>query len=295
MKFRTALLACCLMASGIISDASAQSIADNRSYQNSVLRAVTEPVDDLIKDVEHLHPVAMFILAKRLFDQRRGDDATFWLYEGQLRWRSRLAANSNSQGSSGERDRFGVFMQDIGPDINYCAAENVPQLTQIIDQVLAWDTTHADDPATGAQVKDAQRNGLKNLVASMTTRADDIKKAHQAGRQTCPIGIPATADDPFPGTGGALFGRPDEMITDYDPARFASFKNGTTSKTEVAKALGAPDAWTSEKDGSSSLLYSYHKHVEGMPGILSQRVTVNITFDPTKVLKSIEMPKDSAH
>lgn len=88
---------------------SAQIFGDNRQIEAVATKANREPLDDLVRDVEHMHPVAMFVLAKRMFDQRRGDDATFWLYEGELRWKARLAANSNLQGPFGEADRYQVF------------------------------------------------------------------------------------------------------------------------------------------------------------------------------------------
>ncbi len=272
---------------------SAQIFGDNRQIEAVATKANREPLDDLVRDVEHMHPVAMFVLAKRMFDQRRGDDATFWLYEGELRWKARLAANSNLQGPFGEADRYQVFFADISPDIDWCASEDVPTLIKIYDRVLDWDAAHPDDFAPSGKAKDDIRQGLKGLGSRLASQADAIKKAHAEKRRTCPISGQIAGDDPYTGDGGALFGRPDEMIGNYDPGRFASLHAGTTKKSEVVKVLGAPEAWATDTEGNSTLYYGYHKPAGGVPGFgLSQRVTVGFKFDDKKILTAIDLPKD---
>src|SRR5436190_8055163 len=92
-------------------------------------QVATAPVDSLVRDVERMHPMAMMLLAKRLFDNDRKDDAVFWFYEGQLRWRSLLQQNGSRAGggpfSESESDRFGRLFETLGPDINGYAAGDV--------------------------------------------------------------------------------------------------------------------------------------------------------------------------
>src|SRR5579872_3010843 len=50
--------------------------------------AETEALDRLIADAPHEHPLAMMVLAHRLFNAGRKDEGVFWFYLGQLRWRA---------------------------------------------------------------------------------------------------------------------------------------------------------------------------------------------------------------
>jgi hypothetical protein len=282
-----------LALSALLAEAPAAGVSAAPSQLSATAaRAMKEPLDDLTRDVEHMHPVAMFVLAKRLFDAGRLDDSVFWFYEGQLRWKSYLQY-SNASGPFGEADRYGVFFEDLGPDINWCAADNLPALLKTYDKVLDWDASHPDDFTPNGPVKDAQRKGLKDLSVYMVAHADELKKAHEQKTRTCPLDQMKDPDNPYTGDGGALFAVPDEMVGDYDTALFSSFRTGTTTKREVVKALGAPDFWFTDKDGSTSLTYSYHKALGGIPGFaMSQRVSVTFKFDSKRVLSRIELPKE---
>ena len=44
-------------------------------------------VEQLKADIETQHPAAYYVLARKLFDSRLQDEATFWFYAGQLRYR----------------------------------------------------------------------------------------------------------------------------------------------------------------------------------------------------------------
>src|SRR5689334_9712989 len=63
------------------------------------------------------HPSAYYGYAIRLFDQGKKDDAVFWFYVGQLRWRFYLKANPNLD-PSGDPAALGALNATIGPTIN---------------------------------------------------------------------------------------------------------------------------------------------------------------------------------
>lgn len=260
--------------------------ADSATIDAATERALHEPLDDLTRDVEHMHPVAMFFLAKRLTDAGKMDDALFWFYEGQLRWRAHLAKNKDAF----EADVFERLFSDVGPDINRYAGQHIELWLATIDKVLAWDSAHPDELTPAGAEKDQARNGLEGFRSYIVANADEIRQhAAEEARQAALV----TPDDPYPGEGGAMFGTPQEMVPPYDPAKFAAFKIGVTTKAEVARVMGKPEMWSTDKDGSSAMSYPHRKAVAGGPILgMSQRVAVTFHFDAKHVLTAIDLPNN---
>ncbi len=254
-------------------------------------QATREPIAQLTHDVEHMHPVAMFVLAKRQFDVGNLDEAQFWYYEGKIRWLAYLHNNPELEKGLNEGDRFDVFDNNFSPDIDWCASADVPNFIKIVNRALDWDASHPDDfTPNDSAAKTSVREGLKGLLERTAAQADAIKKAHETGRP-CPIAGIRDKDNPYSGNGGAVFGNPDEMVSLYDPKLFAAFKVGVTKKSDVVAALGPPEEWSTDDGGTSTFVYSYHK--PELPGLgLSRRVTVSFTFDGKRMLTAIELPKD---
>lgn len=290
MRMKTALAALFLSAVSVLpvvqaGAASPFAPADSVVIDAATAQALKEPLDGLTRDVEHLHPVAMMFLARRLFDAGRRDEAVFWFYEAQLRWKAHLSMN---------KDQFEIAMferlhADIGPDINQYAFGDPPKLLAAVDKVLDWDASHPDDFTPNGPDKDAVRKGLADFKSYIVAHRDEIdKKNAERAANTSP-------DDPYSGSGGALFGTPQEMIQAYDPSAFAAFKTGVTTRSDVVKALGKPEWWDTEKDGSSAVGYSYNTSdpVAAKLGMV-QRVTVSFQFDAKKILTAINLPSAKA-
>jgi hypothetical protein len=253
-------------------------------------KAAKEPIDDLLKDVEHQHPAAMFILAKRLFDAGRRDEAVFWFYEGQLRWHA-LLVNSNPGGQpifNGEQDHFDVLFSDVGPEINHYAFGEIPALRKTIDSVLDWDAAHPDDFTPNGNVKDDAREGLKKFKDYLLAHQDEIMKKRADEARNANV----SPDDPYSRSGGALMGTPAAMLTAYDPKNFAAFRVGVTTKSEIVQALGKPEAWDTDPDGSTHIYYGYRMSTSAaaMMGMV-QRVGVSFSFDSKRILTAIDLPK----
>jgi hypothetical protein len=117
--------------------------------------------------------------------------------------------------------------------------------------------------------------------------------------------VPSTAQssspspDPYPGSGGLFLGTPSQSKIDsgkfnFSKSRFASFKIGVTTKSEVVKALGAPAGWTTDADGKSQLEYDYVSPVDPMTakfGMPMRRVMYTFfSFDASRVLTRITYP-----
>ena len=102
-----------------------------------------------------------------------------------------------------------------------------------------------------------------------------------------------TPDDPYPGSGGVFLGTPsqkdiDSGKIDFTTERFASFKIGVTTKTEVVNALGEPAGWRTKPNGTSQLEYDY----VDAPSALGMRQVIYtfFTFDSAKLLSRVTYP-----
>ena len=134
--------------------------------------------EQLKKGIENQHPAAYYVLAMKLFKGGSEDEAVFWFYAGQLRYRLHLSANPKLD-PSGDPALFSSLSAVIGPVLNEYAVGDLSGLVATIDRVLEWDLktkngfTSTNDHAK--QWKET-REGLGKLRAEIVRTADDIRK-----------------------------------------------------------------------------------------------------------------------
>jgi len=81
------------------------------------------------------HPAAYFILAAKKYEEGKRDDATFWFYAGQIRYRAYLLSRPKLD-PSGDPALFTSLMQQVGRPINEYAFGDTEQLAKIVDRAL---------------------------------------------------------------------------------------------------------------------------------------------------------------
>jgi hypothetical protein len=135
---------------------------------------VSGSLEELAGSIEHEHPLAAFELSKRLWEAGRKDEAVFFFYLGQLRFRAHLLANRNGDPTGG-RALFEALMSTMGPPINQYAFGDIPALLATIDRVIAWDDGHADDYAS-MKARDEVNAGLKKMRDDVIARQDEIRR-----------------------------------------------------------------------------------------------------------------------
>ena len=94
--------------------------------------------EQLKKGIENQHPSTYYILAQKLFETGKKDDAVFWFYAGQLRYRFYLMANPKLE-PSGDPALFASLSEVVGRPINEYAFGDLKALPATLDKVLAWD------------------------------------------------------------------------------------------------------------------------------------------------------------
>jgi hypothetical protein len=133
--------------------------------------------EQLKAGIEKQHPAAYYVLAGKLFEAGQKDEAVFWFYAGQLRYRFHLAANPTLP-RSGDPALFASLTDVVGAPINGYAFGDIPQLVATIDKVLGWDerTDNAFTSKTAhAATLKGIRDGLTGMRAQVLSRSDEIR------------------------------------------------------------------------------------------------------------------------
>jgi hypothetical protein len=155
----------------------------------SVAPAVTSPDDpmkktpeQLMKGIENQHPSTYYILATKLFEKGKKDDAVFWFYVGQLRFRFHVSANPNLD-PSGEPALLASLNAVIGQPINEYGFGDLKALADTLARVLSWDektpngfTSTKDHAAEWKMVRD----GLGELRKHVMENGDSIRAQRKA-------------------------------------------------------------------------------------------------------------------
>jgi hypothetical protein len=124
--------------------------------------------------IETKHPVAFFVLAGKKFEEGKREEATFWFYAGQIRYRAYLLSRPQLD-PSGEPALFSSLMQQIGLPINEYAFGDIPQLAKTIDRVLDWDVKNPDSLTPKSPKRDEVRTGLVQLKNQILSERDYIR------------------------------------------------------------------------------------------------------------------------
>lgn len=116
--------------------------------------------DEMVARAAADHPAGYMLAAQRLALEGRADDAVFWYYVGQLRWRFERAARP-----AGDDAAFGAMLQVMGGPINEWAFGDLDGLLATLDRVLAWDEANENAFTSKADYPEEWRKAREGLVA----------------------------------------------------------------------------------------------------------------------------------
>ena len=138
--------------------------------------------EQLKKGIENQHPATYYILAEKLFAAGKKDEAVFWFYAGQLRFRFHATANPKAD-PSGDPALLASMNESLGEPINRYAFGDLKTLHKTLDSVLAWDQTTPNgftSKEKNAQAWNDTRAGLRKLIEHIDQNADSIRKQRTA-------------------------------------------------------------------------------------------------------------------
>jgi len=132
---------------------------------------------ELKEGIENAHPASYYILAQKLFSDDAKDDAVFWFYAGQLRYRFHLASSPDLD-PSGDPALFSSLSEVVGRPLNEYAFGNMDDLVKTIDHVLEWDEK-TPNGFTSKETHEKEwleiRKGLEGMRAYIIENADQIR------------------------------------------------------------------------------------------------------------------------
>jgi len=136
--------------------------------------------------IEQNHPAAYYILASKLFAAGHKDEAVFWFYAGQLRYRFYLKSTPGLD-PSGDPALFASLSESVGRPLNEYAFGDIPKLAKTIDEVLKWDQDHPNgftSKTAHAQDLTEIRDGLVKLRDHILQNQEDIARQRKANGLT---------------------------------------------------------------------------------------------------------------
>jgi hypothetical protein len=140
----------------------------------------TLSIEQLTDGIENRHPSYFYILAGKLFAAGKKDEAVFWFYAGQLRYRVYLLVNKDKLEPSGDPAVFASLSEEIGRPLNEYAFGDIPQLAKTIDAVVAWDRSHSNVLTP----RDKYRSEYDQIVAGLTQMRDEVVRKADSIRKT---------------------------------------------------------------------------------------------------------------
>ena len=117
------------------------------------------------------HPSHYYLYAGRLWGAGKRDDAVFWFYTGQLRFRFHLLSNPSLE-RSGDPALFGSLQATIGEPINLYVGGDPKKWMKRIDEVLKWDAKTKN----GFTAKTTHHKELEEVRAGLTKLRDYVEK-----------------------------------------------------------------------------------------------------------------------
>ncbi len=147
-----ALLGCVALAALLATNAIAANPADQTPAQ-------------LKQNIEKRHPADYYLLAAKLFkDPATKEEALFWFYVGQLRYRYYLSANPDLP-RDGDPAVFASLSETVGRPINEYAGGKPDLWIAEINHALEWDAAHDNGFTPKSKSPETYRQIRVGLVA----------------------------------------------------------------------------------------------------------------------------------
>ena len=136
------------------------------------------PTDKIEAQLPDEHPSAYYQYATRLFHSGSRDQAVFWFYVGQLRYRVHLKTHPKLD-PSGDPALFASLNAAVGRVINEYAGGDPKMWAVQMDQALRWDAAHPNGFTSKKEFKqdyDDIRDGLAKFRKQIEDSADRIRE-----------------------------------------------------------------------------------------------------------------------
>ena len=114
------------------------------------------------------HPSEFYTYANKLFVAGHKDEAVFWFYVGELRYRFYLRAHPDLK-PDGDPALFASLHEVVGRTVNGYAGQHRPLWIAQINKALAWDDAHANGFTSKTRFKKAYQENRAGLISLRQT------------------------------------------------------------------------------------------------------------------------------
>lgn len=128
------------------------------------------------------HPVQMYYYAGRLLEAGEMNEAAFWFYAGQLRYRVHLIARPNLP-SDEDPAVFASLNSVLGQEVNQYIGGDPAEWERVIERVLNWDAQTPNEFTPKSRFPSAHREvreGLQELWKYIHENHEEIRSQRAA-------------------------------------------------------------------------------------------------------------------
>jgi len=150
--------------------------------QISVDDVKVETHEKIESQLHSVHPSLLYLYAARLFQEDRKEEAVFWFYVGQLRFRYLLVVNPDLP-LDGAPALMDALNENVGLYINEWVGKNPLLWVSLIDKALEWDTSNINvvtPKETHVKELLQVRSGLVDLRNYIVNHASEIREQRKA-------------------------------------------------------------------------------------------------------------------
>ena len=128
------------------------------------------------------HPVQMYYYSQHLLESGKMNEAAFWFYAGQLRYRVHLTARPNLPADQ-DPALFTSLNSVLGREVNEYIGGDPSEWERVIERVLNWDAQTPNDFTPKDKFPSAHRGvreGLRGLWEYIHENHDEIREQRAA-------------------------------------------------------------------------------------------------------------------
>jgi hypothetical protein len=122
-------------------------------------------IQQLEDGIQNKAPATYFALATELFRNNQKDEAAFWYFVGDLRYRASILAKAQGSDASEEQYHFSFVSQSVGEAIFESANHHPSVLVKAIDRALAWDQEQPNGYTSKVQFGAEYERARQELLA----------------------------------------------------------------------------------------------------------------------------------
>lgn len=146
---------------------------------SSPAHSLDPDLDSSPEQAADAHPAQMYHHAGRLLEAGDMNEAAFWFYAGQLRYRVHLMARPDLP-PDGDPALFASLNAVLGQEINEYLGARPDEWEKVIERVLNWDTNTPNDFTPKSEFSaehEKVRAGLTELWEMVRNKREELLKA----------------------------------------------------------------------------------------------------------------------